>query len=113
MKTLYPNLELIECKLIQIINSEEDPPSIIELDLISFPQNWDLDGQFVKKEYVTVAHDLIRGSYYVFFGTKLGYKVLQHSEEFLNDLKGFKMAPRHLAKIRYEKNYKLQNQGVM
>ena len=94
----YPNLELIEYKLTQIIN----------LDLISFPQNWDLEGRFVKKEYVTVAHDLIRGSYYVFFGTKLCYKVLQYSEEFLNDLKEFKVAPRHLAKIRYEKNY-----GVM
>ena len=89
----YPNLELIEYKLTQIIN----------LDLISFSENWDLEGQFVKKEYVTVARDLVRGSYYVFFGTKLGYKVLQHSEEFLNDLKGFKMASRHLAKIRYEK----------
>ena len=108
MKAVYPNLELIEYKLTQIINSEKDPPIIIELDLISFSQNWDLDGRFVKKEYVTVARDLVRGSYYVFFGTKLGYKVLQHSEEFLNDLKGFKMAFRHLAKIRYEKNY-----GVM
>lgn len=82
MKTLYPNLELIECKLTQIINSEEDPPSIIELDLISFPQNWDLDGRFVKKEYVTVAHDLVRGSYYVFFGTKLGYKVYKFRRIF-------------------------------
>ena len=70
----------------------------------------DLSG-FLRKsltiEYTTVVRDLVRGSYYVFFGTKLGYKVLQYSEEFLNDLKGFKMTPRHLVKIRYEKNYKL------
>ena len=57
MKAVYPNLELIEYKLTQIIN----------LDLISFPENWDLEGRFMKKEYVTVAHDLVRGSYYVFF----------------------------------------------
>jgi hypothetical protein len=78
MKAVYPNLELIEYKLTQIIN----------LDLISFPENWDLEGRFMKKEYVTVAHDLVRGSYYVFFGTKLGYNVLQALGRIFKRFKG-------------------------
>lgn len=128
MNPTYPNLELIEYKVKQLLSqSEEFTDKLRELraenryagvdfEAIVFPQTWGntctgfdvmkdgtpaMGGCAMTKEYTTVMHELLTDTYVVCFGNRPCYKVTNASEEFYEDLDNRNMESLSRAKKRY------------
>ena len=117
MKAAFPNLELIEHKATELALLDKALSSPPEFDLITFPQTWGstctgfdltsdglpaIGGSAMTKEYTTVAHELKSDVYYIFFGGRPCYKVIEAGETFFNDLNSRNMASFSQAKQRYK-----------
>lgn len=128
--TSYPNLELLEYKAKQLLSQDEEFLATVEaykkenntrraffdFDTTMFPQIWGstctgfdivsdgspaIGGSAMTKEYTTVIHELLTGSYVICFGDRPCYKVTNPNEDFLNDIKSHRMAGLKEAKERY------------
>ena len=128
--TRYPNLELLEYKAKQLLTQDESFLAAVEaykkenntkyayfnFDATMFPQVWGstctgfdvaadgspaIGGSAMTKEYTTILHETLTGSYVVCFGDKPCYKVTNPNEDFLNDIRQHRMVGLREAKTRY------------
>lgn len=128
MNPTYPNLELIEYKFRQALNTDEEFMEKVnkikseskhffaDYDVVVFPQVWGstctgfdeckdglpaIGGSAMTKEYTTVICENRTQTFAVFFGNRICYLVTDANENFMNDLKNQNMSGLHLAKSRY------------
>lgn len=127
MNPSYPNLELVEYKVKQLLFNDEEFKNkakekqlkgncYLEFDLIVFPQVWGstctgfdimpdgsaaIGGCAMTKEYSTVVHELLTDTYIVCFGNRPCYKVTDANESFFADLAARNMASLSEAKKKY------------
>ena len=128
--TRYPNLELLEYKAKQLLTQDESFLAAVEaykkenntkyacfdFNTTMFPQVWGstctgfdvaadgspaIGGCAMTKEYTTILHETLTGSYVVCFGDRPCYKVTNPSEDFINDMQHHRMASLSEAKGRY------------
>ena len=128
--TSYPNLELLEYKAKQLLSQDESFIAAVEaykkenhtkyacfdFNTTMFPQVWGSTccgfdvaadgspangGSAMTKEYTTILHETLTGSYVVCFGDRPCYKVTNPSEDFINDMRQHCMASLSEAKGRY------------
>lgn len=128
--TSYPNLELLEYKAKQLLAQDEEFLAAVEaykkenhtkyarydFNVTMFPQVWEstcggfdvatdgspaISGAAMTKEYTTVFHETLTGSYVIFFGNHPCYKVTNPNEDFLHDLMHHSMASLMEAQGRY------------
>lgn len=115
----YPNLELLEYKVREILIKDEDfirslkdKRLQIELDVDVFPQTWAstalgfdtggcMAGQAITKAYTTVFYETRTDTYVVCFGDRIAYKVTDANDFFFEDLTNRNMASVRKAKIKY------------
>lgn len=120
---IYPNLELISYLAAEVLmkddsikkkleSEKKNLGSSPEFDIISFPQIWknsntgfdneaaEEDSMLVK-EYTCVVHELLTGTWLVFFGGKPCYSVTDPGSQFFEDVAAMHMAPLSEAKKRY------------
>lgn len=121
MYAIYPNLELVEYKVKQLLAADEEFMKKLDkrrpdFDVVVFPQTWgstctgfDIcpDGSptvgvcAMTKEYTIVVHELTTDSYIVCFGNRPCYKVTDANEDFYSDLKSHNMASLSEARKKY------------
>jgi len=122
MYAIYPNLELVEYKVKQLLAADEEFMKKLDkrrpdFDVIVFPQTWGevpvpgfdlapdgspaVGGCAMTKEYTTVVHELTTNTYIVCFGNRPCYKVTDANEDFYSDLAARNMASLSEARKRY------------
>lgn len=121
MYVTYPNLELIEYKVKQLLAADEEFMSKLgkkrtEFDMIVFPQIWGntctgfdvcsdgspaVGGCAMTKEYTTVVHEITTATYIVCFGNQPCYKVTDPTDDFFSDLSARRMASLSESQKRY------------
>lgn len=117
MYATYPNLELIEYKVKQLLAADEEFTSKrTEFDMIVFPQIWGstctgfdvcpdgspaVGGCAMTKEYTTVVHEITTATYIVCFGNQPCYKVTDPTDDFFSDLSARRMARLSESQKRY------------
>ena len=128
MNPRYPNLELLEYKVKQILLKDEETINkfneikekkkyaYLDFEVIVFSQIWgntctgfDImedgsaawGGQAFTKEYTSVFHELTTDTYVVCFGDRPCYKVTNANEQFYEDLNNRRMASLSEAKKLY------------
>lgn len=128
--TRYPNLELLEYKVKQLLSQDKEFLSAVEaykkdynkksaafdFDTTMFHQVWGstctgfdvaedgsqaIGGSALTKEYTTILCETLTGSYIVCFGDRPCYKVTNPSEDFFNDMRQHRMVGLSEAKGRY------------
>lgn len=128
--TRYPNLELLEYKVKQLLSQDKEFLSAVEaykkdynkknagfnFNTTMFPQVWGstctgfdvaadgsqaICGSALTKEYTTILCETLTGSYIVCFGDRPCYKVTNPSEDFFNDMRQHRMVSLSEAKGRY------------
>ena len=128
--TSYPNLELLEYKAKQLLSQDETFIAAMEaykkenhtkyayfdFNTTMFPQIWGstcggfdvaadgypaIGGSAMTKEYTTVFHETLTGSYVIFFGNRPCYKVTNPNEDFINDMQKHRVVGLSEAKGRY------------
>ena len=119
MNPNYPNLELLEYKVKQILLKDEETINkfneikekkkyaCLDFEAIVFSQTWGSTctgfdvmpdgsaawgGQSFTKEYTSVFHELTTDTYVVCFGDRLCYKVANANKQFYKDLNNRRMA---------------------
>ncbi len=113
-----PNLELLQNTAeiaLQQQNLLEKQP---EFEVECYPQWWSststgfdmtktgetvFGDSVMTNEYTTVVHELVSDAYFVFFGDKICYEVLDASDEFFKDLKNRSLKPLSEAIVKYVK----------
>ena len=128
MNPRYPNLELLEYKVKQILFKDEETINkfneikekkkyaYLDFEVIVFAQTWgntctgfDImedgsaawGGQAFTKEYTSVFHELTTDTYVVCFGNRPCYKVTNAKDKFYEDLDNRRMASLSEAKKLY------------
>jgi len=128
--THYPNLELLEYKVKQLLSQDKEFLSAVEaykkanntthaafdFDTTMFPQVWGstctgfdvaadgsqaIGGSAMTREYTTILCETLTGSYIVCFGDRPCYKVTNPSEDFFKDMWQHHMVSPSEAKGRY------------
>lgn len=117
MNPSYPNLELVEYKVKQLLRNDKEfvgavekakgRYAYLEFEAVVFPQIWGstctgfdvaedgaatISGCAMTKEYTTIIHELLTDTYVVCFGNRPCYKVMNVNDTFLADLKKRNMA---------------------
>lgn len=128
MNPRYPNLELLEYKVKQILLKDEETINkfnkikekkkyaYLDFEVIVFAQTWGntctgfdvmedgsaaWGGQAFTKEYSSIFHELTTDTYIVCFGDRPCYKVINANEQFYEDLDNRRMASLSEAKKLY------------
>ena len=128
MNLRYPNLELLEYKVEEILSQDEETINklrdirtknkyaCLDFEVIVFAQTWEntctgfdvmpdgsaaWGGQAFTKEYSSIFHELTTDTYVVCFGDRPCYKVTNANENFLMDLNNRYMASLSKAKKLY------------
>lgn len=121
MYAIYPNLELVEYKVKQLLAADKEFMKKLEkkrpeFDMIVFPQIWGstctgfdicsdgspaVGGCAMTKDYTTVVHEITTDTYIVCFGNRPCYKVTDANEDFFSDLTARRMASLSEARKRY------------
>ena len=128
--TRYPNLELLEYKAKQLLAQDAEFLAAVkaykkenntkyaryDFNVTMFPQVWGstcggfdvaeegspaIGGSAMTKEYTTVFHETLTGSYVIFFGNRPCYKVTNPNEDFINDMQKHRVVGLSEAKTRY------------
>lgn len=122
--TIYPNLELLEYKVKQLLLADKEfvatlksgKVPYIEFDVQMFPQVWGstctgfditpdgspaIGGSAMTKEYTTIFYEKATSTHIVCFGNRPCYKVTNPSEDFINDVEYHSMVGLKEAKTRY------------
>ncbi len=125
----YPNLELLEYKVHQLLSQVADFQesvkkakeqrgnfAAVSYEAIMFPQVWPntslgfdvmadgspaISGQAFTAAYTTVMHETLTDTYVVCFGNRPCYMIVDAKEAFFEDLRDRRMAALSKAKERY------------